>query len=59
MAISDKCVEIKRLLISGIDKRTLQIYARGTPTVYPLDYDKLERAAKRKLPKGNFNYVSG
>jgi len=36
-----------------------QIYGTFTATPYPLDYDKLERAARKKLPSANFNYVAG
>ncbi|KAL7007332.1 hypothetical protein EMMF5_003171 [Cystobasidiomycetes sp. EMM_F5] len=36
-----------------------EIYATMKPTPIPLDHIKLERAARRKLPKPNFNYVAG
>jgi isopentenyl diphosphate isomerase/L-lactate dehydrogenase-like FMN-dependent dehydrogenase len=37
----------------------LQVYGTFQKTPFPLDYDKLDAAAKAKLPVGNYNYVAG
>jgi len=36
-----------------------QIYGTFTATPYPILYNELERAARKKLPSSNFNYVFG
>ena len=42
-----------------LNRLSTQIYGSFTNAPYPIDYRKLERAAKRKLPIGAFNYVAG